>query len=146
ACLEGRRSVRPEGDRRPGGEDRVRGNRRRGKARRRQARVRVGIEGGVHVPGSEGGQEQEAPCLGDQLGERPVRDEDVRGDREVTPNPATVATWPAGKISATSRSSRTSITARRPSSTRCCGNPAPSGRTRTSTSASWTRWSSSARR
>ena len=49
-------------------------------------------------------------------------------------------------ICATSRSSRTSTTARRRSSTRCSGSPARSARTRTSPSASWTRWTSSARR
>ena len=52
----------------------------------------------------------------------------------------------AEKTYATWRSSPTSTTARPRSSTPCCGSPAPSARTRTSTSASWTRWTSSARR
>ncbi len=47
---------------------------------------------------------------------------------------------------ATSRSWPTSTTARRPSSTPCCGSPAPSAKARTSPRASWTRWISSARR
>ena len=47
---------------------------------------------------------------------------------------------------ATSRSSPTSITARPRSSTVCCGSRAPSAPTRTSTSGSWTRTTSSARR
>ena len=54
--------------------------------------------------------------------------------------------WPPARTSATSRSSRTSTTARRRSSTRCSGSRARSARTRTSPSACWTRWTSSARR
>ena len=54
--------------------------------------------------------------------------------------------WPPAPISATSRSSRTSTTARRHSSTRCSGSRARFARTRTWPSASWTRWTSSVRR
>ena len=54
--------------------------------------------------------------------------------------------WPSATSSATSRSSRTSTTARRRSSTRSSGSRARSARTRTSPSACSTRWTSSARR
>ena len=53
---------------------------------------------------------------------------------------------PCAKISATSRSSPTSTTARRRWSMRCSGRAASSARTRRSSSGSWTRTTSSARR
>ena len=53
---------------------------------------------------------------------------DPKADRAWRPAP-TCATWP---------SSPTSTTARPPSSTSCCGSPAPSAPTRTSPSGSWT--------
>ena len=60
--------------------------------------------------------------------------------------PHTLRRWLSAPTDATSRSSRTWITARRRSSTRCSGSPARSGRTRRSPSACSTRWTSSARR
>ena len=60
-------------------------------------------------------------------------------------SPLASSAWPSGTSSETSRSSRTSITARRRSWTPCCGNRARFARTRTSPSACSTRWISSAR-
>src|SRR5947208_11536784 len=62
------------------------------------------------------------------------------------PGVATLVRWRSAKTSATSLSSRTSTTGRQRSSTRCCGSPARSARTRTSQNACSTRWTSSAKR
>src|SRR6266511_1850532 len=59
---------------------------------------------------------------------------------------ATVATWTSARTFGTSPSSPTSTTARRPSSTPCCGSRASSEPTSMWRSGSWTRSTSSARR